>query len=281
MPIAELLGVDVEVASATAEVANPIVDGPLAGGAAHLVADRATAVLTVPEVGAFAVAGGRSIRFEPAAADVPAGLVSMWLHGSVAALLLAQRGRFALHASVVEVDGSGIALTGERGAGKSTTALRLVQRGHRLVTDDVSPMDGDPVTVHGYSRPIHVFPQAAEGLGLDVSGARPIFEDHPKLSLPVPSGRPLPVAAIVRLGTGAEHEIVTDRLEGAQAHWLVSMNTYRTELLGRLWEPELFAWAGALAAKLPVYAVTRPADGWTVDGVADAVEQIARAHSSN
>jgi HPr kinase/phosphorylase len=37
----------------------------------------------------------------------------------------------------VEVYGQGILLTGESGVGKSETALELIERGHRLVADDV------------------------------------------------------------------------------------------------------------------------------------------------
>ncbi len=42
-----------------------------------------------------------------------------------------------LHGVLVEVYGVGILLTGHSGVGKSETALELVERGHRLVADDV------------------------------------------------------------------------------------------------------------------------------------------------
>ncbi len=42
-----------------------------------------------------------------------------------------------LHASLVDVYGVGILLTGRAGVGKSEVALDLVERGHRLVADDV------------------------------------------------------------------------------------------------------------------------------------------------
>jgi HPr kinase/phosphorylase len=43
----------------------------------------------------------------------------------------------SMHGVLVEVYGIGILLTGESGVGKSETALELVERGHRLVADDV------------------------------------------------------------------------------------------------------------------------------------------------
>lgn len=42
-----------------------------------------------------------------------------------------------LHGVLVEVYGIGILLTGHSGVGKSETALELVERGHRLVADDI------------------------------------------------------------------------------------------------------------------------------------------------
>ncbi len=45
--------------------------------------------------------------------------------------------RISVHGSLVDVYGIGILLTGRSGIGKSEIALDLVERGHRLVTDDL------------------------------------------------------------------------------------------------------------------------------------------------
>jgi hypothetical protein len=277
----ELMGASVEVAAPGFAVTDPLIDRPLPSGGGHVVAASARAIVRVPEVGTFAIADGERIQFAPKP-GVKAGVVSMWLHGTVASLLLAQRGRFALHASVVAIGGRSVALTGARRAGKSTTALRLGQRGHELVTDDVSPLECDgSVTVHPFARPVHVFPQTADSLGLDVSEAGRLFDEHPKLALPPPRRAAVELEAVVVLRVDAEADatIGSDRLRGAHAHWSVATNVYRVELLGGLCQAEMFEWAGAVASKVPVYAVSRPGDGWTVDEVADAVEAIARDHS--
>lgn len=51
-----------------------------------------------------------------------------------------------LHGVLVDVYGIGILITGESGIGKSETALELIKRGHRLVTDDavdIREIEGD------------------------------------------------------------------------------------------------------------------------------------------
>jgi HPr Serine kinase C-terminal domain len=279
VPLGELLGTSIEVADVEVELTDAVVDRPLPGGGAHVVADHSRAILRVPGVGVFAVLEGSAIRFEPDSAAVSPEMMSAWLHGAVAALLLAQRRRFALHASVVEVGGCGVAIAGHRRAGKSTAALRLVQRGHVLVTDDVSPLEcGPTVTVHSFARPVHVWPEAAAKLGLDCPGARPIVPDHPKLAIPSGGPASAPLAAVVVLETSSSSATVSvARPRGVAASWLLIVHSYQGELLRDLFETELFAWAGAVASRVPVHVVTRPETGWTIDAVADAVERIAES----
>lgn len=45
--------------------------------------------------------------------------------------------RISIHGVLVDVYGVGVLIMGESGIGKSETALELIKRGHRLVTDDV------------------------------------------------------------------------------------------------------------------------------------------------
>lgn len=76
--------------------------------------------------------------------------------------------RKTLHGVLVEVFGVGILLTGESGVGKSETALELVQRGHRLVADDVVEVrcvNGSSVIGQGAS-PLISHHMEIRGLGI-------------------------------------------------------------------------------------------------------------------
>lgn len=64
----------------------------------------------------------------------------------------AARGLRAIHASSVEVNGAGVLITGESGSGKTTSALKVVENGGRLIADDMtffSRHDGDTFVIHG------------------------------------------------------------------------------------------------------------------------------------
>ena len=71
-----------------------------------------------------------------------------------------------LHGVLVDVYGIGILITGESGIGKSETALELIKRGHRLVTDDavdIKEVDGELI---GKSPRITIGMLEVRGIGL-------------------------------------------------------------------------------------------------------------------
>ena len=240
------------------------------------MADHDHALLEVEAVGRFAVESGRRI-FVEAAPDADPHALEMWLHGTVAALLLAQRRHFALHASVVDVDGVAVAISGLSGAGKTTTSLALGQRGHTLLNDDVSPIEIDPpaARLHPWGRPLHVWPATASRLGIELHGGRPILPGYEKLAFEHRPGAPVALGAVVVLRAAGTAELEVTRFTGARAVRLLARHVYRVRLLEPLWQRELFAWAAGVAAHARVHRLVRPADAWTADAVCDAVERIA------
>jgi HprK-related kinase B len=70
------------------------------------------------------------------------------------------RGHRLLHASAVAVAGRAVVLAGPPGAGKSTSALHLVEQGFRLVSNDrvLARPAGDGVEIYGYPKQPRVNP---------------------------------------------------------------------------------------------------------------------------
>jgi hypothetical protein len=62
---------------------------------------------------------------------------------------------WVLHAAAIDVGGRALVLCGPSGAGKTTLALALTARGHRLLTEEVVWVDHTGL-VRGLPRPIHV-----------------------------------------------------------------------------------------------------------------------------
>lgn len=75
-----------------------------------------------------------------------------------------------LHGVLMDVYGIGILITGESGIGKSETALELIKRGHRLITDDAVDIKEIEGELTGSSPDITMGMLEVRGIGIiDVS----------------------------------------------------------------------------------------------------------------
>ena len=86
-----------------------------------------------------------------------------FLFAQVLGVALVRRGREPLHAAVVEVGDGAIAFLGDCTFGKSTLVASFLERGYRLVTDDmlmVEPHQGEPHAMPGTGR-IKLLPDSA------------------------------------------------------------------------------------------------------------------------
>lgn len=95
------------------------------------------ATLHFGRVCTFRISQGRRIEVSPApeSSDLT---VRLPLLGAAMAILLHQRGLFAMHSSAVSIRGRAALFIGEKGQGKSTLASALYGRGHELLADDIA-----------------------------------------------------------------------------------------------------------------------------------------------
>lgn len=205
--------------------------------------------------------------------------IDFYLYGFVPRIIRILREEYSLHASAA-VHGTGaVALVGHSNAGKSTTTMGLVRRGHMLVVDDVLPVDLSPegVFVHGWERPLHLREEAADRLGFGLAERR----DQPSgIKVRTSAGgldRPIPLSVLMELVPDAGSQRVTlTWLAGAQRAAVVIAHSdaaYLASADGR--HASFFRWAAEVADRVPVARVTRPTAGWHLDEVLDAVDAAA------
>lgn len=96
--------------------------------------------LAWPGVGEFEIVGGSRVSYR-LRESVDPGLIAFPLLGPVFGLLLHLRGLLVFHASALAINGVGVILLGDKGAGKSTTAAAMVALGHKLLSDDIVAVD--------------------------------------------------------------------------------------------------------------------------------------------
>jgi hypothetical protein len=158
-------------------------------------------------------------------------LLSLGLLGTVMATVLHRRGLLTMHASAVEIGGRGTVFLGDKGAGKSTTAAGFISAGHRLVADDVLPIDlardGTCQILPGYPQ-LKLSEAASRSIALPEATAIPISDiGFYKRRLRLDgsfSSQPVKPAVFYVLASG--DNLQTIPLFGAEAMKAVMANSY-------------------------------------------------------
>ena len=193
------------------------------------------------------------------------------------------RREFSVHASAVMIRGGAIAVMGARRAGKSTTTLGLVRRGLPLIIDDVLPVDftDEGAVVHGWARPLHLRDSAADFF--QVSREHTLVTPvETKVQLNLPSHtHSVPLRCLVELQPDPLVDTVTvTRLSGVEALRACMRNTNSTGIAGVDGRGKaFFEWVTTLSHTVPIYQLTRPEDGWSLDAVLDSLQQLVEDHT--
>jgi hypothetical protein len=182
--------------------------------------------------------------------------VCVYLLGPVMGFVLRRRGKIPLHASALSIQGRGIAIVGEAGSGKSTTAAAMALRGWPVLSEDVCALEEEQAGFRvepGYPR-ICLWPDSveflfssAEALPLIVKGweKRFLAADGAKAKF---ASHAVPLAAIFLLGdrsndarspfveTISQKETVLRLVQNTHMNWLLDKTQRAAEfdLLSRL-----------------------------------------------
>ena len=192
-------------------------------------------------------------------------------------VLLHRRGRLALHGSAVDVGGRAVVFLGQKGAGKSTTAAALLDRGHALLTDDLVAIGHDaagrPTVLPGPSQ-MKLWPASAEAVGLG-DAIEPFLDGLPK-GVYYGARRAeaaVPVAAVCALAWG--DAVGVEPLGGAEGFGEVFGHVYAPRFLGAPASASLLAPCTALLRAAPPVRLTRPQTLTHLEEVARRVEALA------
>ncbi len=259
--------------------------GPLPAPAAALVRAKphfqmyadGTATLRSPEGIRLGFDNGRILRIE-----VPDGLeprlVQSWLVGPGLGLILHQRGFPPLHACAVSSAGRAIAIAGDSGAGKSTTARMLLERGYKLLAEDQAIIDPATATLFPGVPDLRLWVEAARRFGHPIEEQARVGAHEDKFTIPTARDRfdttPSPLAAVFVLLADPVDRPVAERLSAGPAAHALHRHIYRLRLASFMGGgPVMFGWATALAARVPVFALRRPRDLSRLGELADCIER--------
>jgi hypothetical protein len=206
-----------------------------------------------------------------------------YLLGPVLGLALRLRGVTCLHASAVSFGNRAVAFAGTEGAGKSTTAAALAQRGHRVISDDIVALvesDGaffvlpaypylclwpDSVNMlYGTEKMLPAFSRNWDKRQLSLAENRLGFEEQPQ-----------PLGAIFLLGERTTDEAAPFVETVAPKDGLLSLvaDTYATNLLDRDMRAREFELLGRMLGVVPVWRLRPNENASRIDGLCDVISR--------
>ena len=223
---------------------------------------------------------GTRIRYHPLASATSES-IHVYLLGQVLSFSLVARGIDPLHGSVVDIDGSAVALLGDCGSGKSTLAAALLARGCPIVTDDLVALSSRGRAWAVYPGPprIKLFPGAARQLGLHGDG-RLMNGETSKRVIPLgsrqASQRRVPLRAIYVLSKPDRRQQTSvaptiERLGGGDAFLEVIRGAFNLLVLDRNRLANQFAFASRLVDNVPIRRLTYPRRYSALPAVCDAL----------
>ncbi|MCM3783258.1 aldolase [Neobacillus mesonae] len=231
----------------------------------------------IPEVGTFHVVQGRSVTVMPY--DLrELSRVRLYLLGTCMGVVMLQRKILPLHGSAVAVEGQAYAFVGESGAGKSTLSAAFINRGYKLLSDDVIAVKSDqsvPIVSPAYPQ------QKLNALSLDLlsmqSSGYYVIKDEWKYAVPRRvdfSQEDIPLGGVFELVHSAETQVHLNSVSPFQGIHLLQTHTYRLPLIRRL---QMMQWhfnkVSQIAGQIHLYRLQRPMNQITVEELVDTVLQ--------
>lgn len=237
-----------------------------------------TSTLLYPGVARIQATRGSELRYQPlGSAD---DHLRLFLLGCGLSMICEQRRWLVLHAASIYRDGVTMLLCGQRGAGKSTTTAALLERGWKLLSDDVTVLRG---TLASPAYPyLRLWPPSFDLLQLDAPQAYPrVISDQEKRRVSLPPDRfqsaSHTVSLVVEIHTG---EKLTSSLlrPGAEALMTLVTNSQNAGWGPEGFTPEMaahhFGLCSQLVRTVPIWKIQRPTGARFLPAFLEALEAL-------
>ena len=234
----------------------------------------------IKDVAVYQIKEGDTIRVEPCE-KCDEQLMRVYLMCSCLGFIMIQRHKVAIHGGVVATNGQEVVITGDRGAGKSTLATELRQRGYCFLADDVAATvwaDG-PKIQPGFPYQ-KLCGDAMDQLGYDKKTVDSFKSDtQVKYMVPVKDTfvkKALPLKAICEVVPCDVQQVEILHITGQQKLMYLIKNIYRGEFMQALggMQADYFKACIAIAKEIDFYVIKRPKDAFTIEAQVASLEEM-------
>jgi len=230
-------------------------------------------------VGSFYVTEGKRISVERLNNSTD-DEIRLFLLGSAMGALLHQRGALPLHGSTVVKNDRALIVSGRSGAGKSSLAAKLLDRGYRLLADDISVIrwvEGNPVVIPGIPH-LKLWEDVLLHLDNnpeDFLKVRPQLLKYKKPAGQAFSQEPATPGVIIILAAKNSEGIEIRELKGQDKFSVLKNNTYRIQYVQGLGHLDThFRLISRLAENVRIFEVKRPVSPISLNELADKVDEL-------
>lgn len=227
--------VTIEITDRKREVDSPVFK------AGPVIVGKNEVAVTVEGVAHYFAKGGKQIVVTPEI-RAEAGLVEHFLNSWGLVSILHQRRILNFHASAVEINGTGVMICGDSGAGKSSLTAALQLAGGRILTDDITPV------VFRKEQPFICLLTDSLALKTETLNQlkdwnRVAFGTNPlngkKLfRLPVVKGEEVPLSKVIWLNVSEDREIRLSEVRGIECFTMLRSEICGWEMLKGMKETE-------------------------------------------
>jgi hypothetical protein len=208
--------------------------------------------------------------------------VATYLLGPVLGLLLRLRGVPSLHASAVAFGGRAVAFVGSEGAGKSTTAAALADRGHAVISDDIVALmdrDGSFYVLPAYPY-LSLWPESVNMLFGPEKNLPSFSPNYDKRQLLLAQNRlkfqevPVPLGAVFLLGHRVSNVPApfVETLTASEALVALIANSYATNVLDKNMRSREFELLGRMVTAIPNLRLRPQEDGSQIGRLCDLIQ---------
>lgn len=203
--------------------------------------------------------------------------ISAWILGYCLSMALLQKEILTIHCSAIATDYGAVMISGTPGAGKSSLAGKLLEKGYKLMADDVAAVryvDNECIVYPAFPFQ-KLCSNEVEKRNLNKNTLIYINEDKDKYLVPVNdifAPHPLKLKAFFYIIKAPVKELTIDKLSGFECFMSIKDNLFLHRLTGQ-WEttPMVINQCMNIASGCDVYLIVRPDNTDTLEDISKYV----------